>query len=281
MKKQLLIASDHNGKNLKEFIIKKFENKISFIDFGNYEKNEKVDYTDFAKQVAINVSRNPELNKGVLICGTGAGMSITSNKLKGVKSILAHNRYTAKMSRKHNDSNIICLGAWINSDHENFEILNTWLNSKFDGGRHVKRVDKIESNYNKVVLVNGVFDILHTGHIDLLEHAKKLGKKLIVAINSDKSTKIIKGIKRPINNETTRKRTLLSLSMVDEVIIFNELNLEKILRLVKPNLLVRGADYSENLVRKRDKVPDYVKIKIIKKTKGYSTTKTIKKMRQN
>ena len=159
--------------------------------------------------------------------------------------------------------------------------MNTWLNSKFDGGRHVKRVDKIESNYNKVVLVNGVFDILHTGHIDLLEHAKKLGKKLIVAINSDKSTKIIKGIKRPINNETTRKRTLLSLSMVDEVIIFNELNLEKILRLVKPNLLVRGADYSENLVRKRDKVPNYVKIKIIKKTKGYSTTKTIKKMRQN
>ena len=70
MKKQLLIASDHNGKKLKEFIIKKFENKISFIDFGNYEK-EKVDYTDFAKQVAINVSRNPELNKEVLICGTG------------------------------------------------------------------------------------------------------------------------------------------------------------------------------------------------------------------
>ena len=132
------------------------------------------------------------------------------------------------MSRKHNTSNIICLGAWINSDHENFGDFEYWLNSKFDGGRHVKRVDKIESNYNKVVLVNGVFDILHTGHIDLLEHAKKLGKKLIVAINSDKSTKIlIKGIKRPINNETTRKRTLLSLSMVDEVIIFNELNLEK------------------------------------------------------
>ena len=86
---------------------------------------------------------------------------------------------------------------------------------------------------------------MHTGHIDLLEHAKKLGKKLIVAINSDKSTKIIKGIKRPINNETTRKRTLLSLSMVDEVIIFNELNLEKILRLVKPNLLVR-----EQIIRK-------------------------------
>ena len=85
---------------------------------------------------------------------------------------------------------------------------------------HVKRVDKIESNYNKVVLVNGVFDILHTGHIDLLEHAKKLGKKLIVAINSDKSTKIIKGIKRPINNETTRKRTLLSLSMVLMKLLF-------------------------------------------------------------
>ena len=108
-------------------------------------KKMKVDYTDFAKQVAINVSRNPELNKGVLICGTGAGMSITSNKLKGVKSILAHNRYTAKMSRKHNNSNIICLGAWINSDHENFEILNTWLNSNLTVVGTLKELIKLRA----------------------------------------------------------------------------------------------------------------------------------------
>lgn len=281
MKKQLLIASDHNGKKLKDFIIKKFKKEIHLIDFGNFHDKEKVDYTDCAKQVAINVSKHPDVYRGILICGTGAGMSITSNKIKNVKSILAHNRFTAEMSRRHNNSNIICLGAWINSEKENFEILKKWMNSKFDKGRHVKRVDKIEKNSSKIVMVNGVFDILHTGHIDLLEHAKRLGKKLVVAINSDKSTKILKGKNRPVNNESIRKRTLLSLSIVDEVVVFNELNLSKVIKLIKPDLLVRGSDYPENIVRKRDQIPQSTKIKIIKKTKGYSTSLTIKKIQKN
>ena len=278
MKKQLLIASDHNGKKLKDIIINKFKNQFHFIDFGNYEDKEKVDYTDFAKQVAINISKNPDLYKWILICGTGAGMSIASNKYKNIRSILAHNNLTAEMSRRHNNTNVICLSSWVNTNLQNINILKIWLSSKFDAGRHVKRVDKIEKNKSKIVLVNGVFDILHTGHIDLLEHAKRLGKKLVVAINSDKSTKIIKGKKRPINSEYLRKRTLLSLSIVDEVVVFNETNLSKVIRLVKPDLLVRGADYPEKIVRIRDKVPNSVKIKIIKKTKGYSTSLTIKKM---
>ena len=280
MKKQLLIASDHNGKALKDFIVKKFDKFFHIIDFGNFEDKEKVDYTDFAKQVGINVSKNTDVNRGILICGTGAGMSITSNKIRNVKSILAHNKLTAEMSRRHNNSNIICLGAWINTNNQNLEILRIWLNSKFDGGRHVKRVDKIEKNNCKIVLVNGVFDILHPGHIDLLEHSKKLGKKLVVAINSDKSTKIIKGKDRPINPESLRKRALLSLGMVDEVVVFSESNLSKVIKLIKPDILVRGSDYPESIVRKRDQVPDSVKIKIIKKTKGYSTTRTIKKIQE-
>lgn len=99
---------------------------------------------------------------------------------------------------------------------------------------------------NRVVFTNGCFDILHPGHIDLLERAKSLGSKLIVGINSDESVRAIKGNERPFLNQEDRKSILLGLKAVDEVVIFDELTPENIIRAIKPDILVKGGDWAEN-----------------------------------
>src|SRR6476620_8356802 len=95
----------------------------------------------------------------------------------------------------------------------------------------------------KIVFTNGCFDILHPGHVDFLERARALGDKLIVGINSDASVRTIKGEMRPILNQQDRKKILLGLSAVDEVIIFDDLTPEKLIHDIKPNILVKGGDW--------------------------------------
>ena len=97
-----------------------------------------------------------------------------------------------------------------------------------------------------IVFTNGCFDILHPGHIDLLERAKSLGTKLIVGINSDRSVKSIKGIDRPYFNQDDRRSMLLGLKSVDEVIIFEELTPENLIKQIEPDILVKGGDWAEN-----------------------------------
>lgn len=276
MKKILVIGCDHNGLKQKDFIKKILKKKFSLIDVGCYVENEKIDYNDPANILSKIVSEN-QGSKGILLCGTGVGMSIVSNKRNNVRSVLAHSEVVAKKSREHNDTNVICLGCWINNESKNLKIIDSWLNTNFAEGRHVKRVEKIDNRLKKyeIGFVNGVFDILHSGHIELLKFAKSLVTKLVVGINSDFSTKRIKGKNRPINNELDRKFALDSISYVDEVVIFKETKPTKLISDIKPNVIIRGSDFSQKQVRIRDKIPENIDIKIFQKKTGYSTTKII------
>jgi len=279
-KEYLLIASDHNGVDLKKDIQRKFSKNYNLIDLGPNSK-DKVDYTDYASSLSTIISQK-QISYGILICGTGIGMSIAANKFKNVKASVVHNLISAINSKEHNNSNVICLGTWINENQMNMKLLDTWLKTKFSEGRHTRGVEKIETkkNLEKIVFTSGVFDILHSGHIDLLKFAKSLGKKLIVGLNSDKSVKKIKGKNRPINNQNDRKKILLQLDVIDEVIIFNDTTPEKLIYDLKPNIFVKGSEFTEAKIRETDKVPEFVKIKTFPMKEGYSTTSTIKKIKK-
>ena len=140
-------------------------------------------------------------------------------------------------------------------------------------------VENLKKQNKKIVTKNGVFDILHIGHIRYLKEAKKLGDILIVALNSDSSTKIIKGPKRPLNNENDRAEALASLECVDYVIIFNEKDPIKIIEKIKPDVHVKGGDYKIGQIIEKDTVEkNNGKIVLIPEIKGYSTTDLIKKI---
>jgi len=138
------IGTDHAGFEVKPFVIEYLQKKgIEVEDLGCFSK-ESVDYPDFAHTVAKAVLENPG-SKGILICGSGIGMSLAANKHKGIRAALCHDYYTAKMSRLHNDANILCFGARIVGLGEIESILEAWLNTEFEGGRHKRRVEKIDN----------------------------------------------------------------------------------------------------------------------------------------
>ncbi len=141
---KIAIGSDHAGFTLKEGV-KKFLSKrnIEIADMGTHN-DESVDYPDFGMEVARLVSSG-EIARGILICGSGVGMSIVANRFPGVRAALSLDRETAIMSRKHNDSNILVL-AGRRSDIESAEaIVSAWLETEFEGGRHQRRLDKIDN----------------------------------------------------------------------------------------------------------------------------------------
>jgi len=170
------------------------------------------------------------------------------------------------------------LGSWITPYPQVEEILNFWLETEFGQGRHVKRIEKLSNREEEIVFTNGVFDILHTGHIELLNFAKSLGNKLIVGINSDASVKKLKGESRPINNQDDRKKILESLNVVDQVIIFDNIDPHDLRESLSPNVLVKGGEWTKEEVRERDDVSEDTKIKIYPFVENYSTTDTIKKI---
>ena len=139
---RIAIGCDHHGTNLKQSVIGLItEAQHSYQDFGGYN-TESVDYPDIAKKVAEAVA-NGEFERGILICGTGIGMSIAANKVKGIRAALCHNAFSACRARKHNDANILCLGA--DEDPRQVpEIVNVFLTCEFEGGRHQRRVNKIK-----------------------------------------------------------------------------------------------------------------------------------------
>jgi D-beta-D-heptose 7-phosphate kinase/D-beta-D-heptose 1-phosphate adenosyltransferase len=132
----------------------------------------------------------------------------------------------------------------------------------------------LEDINNKVVFTNGVFDILHEGHLSLLKYAKSLGQKLIVAINSDQSVKINKGNNRPINKVSIRKRQLEILPWVDEVIIFNEKTPLNTIHKIKPDVIVKGGDYKKKEVIGNKLAP----VIIFPFKNNFSTSAVIKKL---
>ena len=136
------IGSDHGGYELKEQIKKHFaSDDIQFVDYGT-DSLESVDYPDFGKKTAEGVMKG-EVERAIVICGTGIGISIAANKVKGIRAALCGDTFSARMSREHNDANILALGARVIGVGLAFEIVDTYLNSKFEGGRHGLRVEKL------------------------------------------------------------------------------------------------------------------------------------------
>ena len=150
MDKKIAIASDHAGRELKDDLIDYLkELGAQVVDMG-VNSNASVDYPDYGSPLAGKVSTG-EIDKGVLICGTGIGMSILANKFKGVRAALVSDVYSARMSREHNDANVLVIGGRIVGKGLAREILKTWLETKFEGGRHQRRLDKITEVENRTV----------------------------------------------------------------------------------------------------------------------------------
>ena len=138
----IAIGCDHGGLNLKKAIIKYLEElSVPCKDLGTYTE-DSCDYPDIAKTVADSILKG-ECHKGILVCGTGIGMSIAANKIKGIRAAHVTDTFSARMSREHNNAHIICLGERITGISLALDIVKEYLDAEFLGGRHQQRVDKI------------------------------------------------------------------------------------------------------------------------------------------
>ena len=140
--KKIAIASDHGGFDLKESIIAHLLNTDCKVDDLGPYSGDSVDYPDFGIKLAEEVSGG-KVERGIVICGTGIGMSIVVNRFPGIRGTLCSDLFTAKLCREHNDSNILVMGGRVIGKGLAAEIVNTWLNTPFEGGRHQRRLDKI------------------------------------------------------------------------------------------------------------------------------------------
>lgn len=135
----IALGSDHAGyplkERIKEFLLSK---GYRVIDFGT-DSQESTDYPVFAREVCLAVQKG-QAQRGILVCGTGIGMSIVANKFKGIRAALCLNEYMARMSRKHNDANVLCLGDRVLGEELALSIVEAWLSTDFEGGRHERRV---------------------------------------------------------------------------------------------------------------------------------------------
>ena len=140
--KTVCIASDHAGYHLKEIIknhlVKK---KISIFDMGPYD-DKSVDYPDYAKKLATRIKLKKS-DVGILVCGSGTGMSISANKIKTIRAAVCYNIRSTRLSRQHNNANIIALGSRLIKKKLSLKLIDIFLNTKFEGGRHLRRVKKI------------------------------------------------------------------------------------------------------------------------------------------
>ncbi len=140
--KKICIASDHAGfdlkENIKDFLINRH---ISIIDLGPF-KNKSVDYPDYAKKIAYRVKQKKS-DVGILVCGSGTGMAISANKIKNIRAAVCYNQKSTRLSRQHNNANIIALGSRLTKKSLSFKLVELFLKTKFEGGRHLRRVKKI------------------------------------------------------------------------------------------------------------------------------------------
>ena len=139
---KICIASDHAGyklkENIKDFLIKK---NVSIFDLGPMNENS-VDYPDYAKKVANRVKANKS-DIGILVCGSGTGMAISANKIKDIRAAVCYNNQSTRLSRLHNNANIISLGSRLTKKNTALKLVSIFLNTKFEGGRHLRRAKKI------------------------------------------------------------------------------------------------------------------------------------------
>ena len=140
--KKIFISSDHAGYNLKEKIKKKFSKKYQFQDLGTDNPIKSVNYPDYAHKLCKKVSLNSK-NMGILVCGSGMGMSMAANRHKKIRAAVCYSVKNTKLSRLHNNANIITLGSRLTKKNIAFKCIDIFVNTKFEGGRHKKRVRKI------------------------------------------------------------------------------------------------------------------------------------------
>jgi ribose 5-phosphate isomerase B len=140
---KIAVGSDHAGYEMKKFVLSWLEHHgYDFEDMGPYSE-ESVDYPDYARKVAESVAHG-KFDQGILMCGTGIGVSIAANKVAGVRAALACSPEFAALARQHNNANVLCFSARFNDVATAGKILESWFGAEFEGGRHQRRVDKIE-----------------------------------------------------------------------------------------------------------------------------------------
>ena len=139
--KKIFISSDHAGYNLKEQIKKKFSNRYIFQDLGTNSSKVSVNYPDYAHNLCKRVGKSQ--NMGILVCGSGMGMSMAANRHKKIRAAVCYSVKNTKLSRLHNNANIITLGSRLTKKNTAFKCIEAFINTKFEGGRHKKRVKKI------------------------------------------------------------------------------------------------------------------------------------------
>ncbi|SDW40910.1 ribose 5-phosphate isomerase B [Marininema mesophilum] len=140
---KVIIGSDHGGYQLKDALMSVLTELGAQVEDVGCNCADSVDYPDYAQPVAERVASG-EFDRGVLICGTGIGMSIAANKVQGIRCAVVSDEFTAQMSREHNDANVLALGGRVVGTGLAAKILNTWLTTEFTGGRHSKRISKID-----------------------------------------------------------------------------------------------------------------------------------------
>jgi len=141
---RIAIGADHAAVVMKDLLVAELRQAGARVEDLGTNSSESVDYPDFASLVAARVVSGG-VDKGILLCGTGIGMSIAANKIHGIRAALCHDVTTARLARLHNDSNVLCMGGRILGQAVASDIVRTWLSTQFEGGRHQGRVDKIES----------------------------------------------------------------------------------------------------------------------------------------
>ena len=142
---KIAIGSDHGGFNLKQHIMKHLDELgLEYKDYGTYDTNS-CHYPVYGKAVAHAITSG-ECERGILICGTGIGISIAANKVKGIRASLCSDTYSARMTRQHNDSNILCMGERVVGAGLALDIVDAWLNTEYEGGRHQIRIDMLEED---------------------------------------------------------------------------------------------------------------------------------------
>ena len=140
--KKIFISSDHAGYNLKEQIKKRFKNKYIFKDLGTDNSSKSVNYPDYAHKLCKKISKSSK-NMGILVCGSGMGMSMAANRHKKIRAAVCYSVKNTKLSRLHNNANIITLGSRLTKKNTAFKCIDVFMKTKFEGGRHNKRVKKI------------------------------------------------------------------------------------------------------------------------------------------
>lgn len=140
---KIIIGSDHAGYRMKEKVIAHLRQQGIEVEDAGTHSEESVDYTDYGQAVAGKVS-DATFDRGILICGTGLGMSMVANRFRRVRAALANDLFSAIMSRRHNDSNILVMGGRLIGDALALQLVDTWLETPFEGGRHQRRLEKMD-----------------------------------------------------------------------------------------------------------------------------------------